>query len=63
MLLKIVRAGDPIVRTPAKPLALDDIASRDVQQLITSMRDTLRATPGSGLAAPQVGESVQLVVI
>jgi peptide deformylase len=34
-----------------------------VQLLIERMRATMRAAPGVGLAAPQVGEGVQLAVI
>jgi peptide deformylase len=63
MPLEIRRAGDPVLRQKARPLAPDEILGREVQQLVADMRDTLRATPGSGLAAPQVGESVQLIAI
>jgi len=34
-----------------------------MQQLIELMRETMRDAPGVGLAAPQVGESIQLAVI
>src|SRR3954467_12450179 len=61
--LEIVQVGHPVLRQRARPLALDELASPQIQQLIGDMRDTMRAAPGVGLAAPQIGESIQLVVI
>ena len=61
--LEIVQVGHPVLRQRARPLSLEELASPRIQQLIADMRDTMRAAPGVGLAAPQVGESIQLVVI
>ena len=61
--LDIVQVGDPVLRQRARPLALEELASPRIQQLIADMRETMRAAPGVGLAAPQIGESIQLVVI
>lgn len=61
--LEIVQVGDPVLRQIARPLSLDELASPRIQKLIEDMRDTMRAAPGVGLAAPQIGESLQLVVI
>jgi len=63
MKLKIVQAGDPVLRQSARPLSRDEVRSGSVQQLIELMRETMRDAPGVGLAAPQVGEPLQLVVI
>lgn len=63
MHLKIVQAGDPVLRQPARPLAADEITSAEVQQLIELMRETMRDAPGVGLAAPQIGLPLQLAVI
>jgi peptide deformylase len=63
MKLKIVQAGDPILRRTSRPLTADEIRSASVQHLIDLMRDTMRDAPGVGLAAPQIGESIQLAVI
>jgi peptide deformylase len=60
---KIVQVGDPVLRRQARELTPDEIASPAIQELIVGMRDTMRDAPGVGLAAPQVGESLQLVVI
>ena len=63
MLLKIVQAGDPVLREPARPLAPADLAKAEMQHLIELMRETMRDAPGVGLAAPQVGVPLQLAVI
>jgi len=63
LLLKIVQAGDPVLRQPARPLVSDEIHSRDIQELIEHMRETMQDAPGVGLAAPQIGLSIQLAVI
>ncbi len=63
MKLKIVQAGDPILRKQSRPLTKDEICSPSVQLLIEWMRDTMREAPGVGLAAPQIGKSLQLAVI
>ena len=62
-ILEIVQVGDPVLRQAARPLSLEELASDRIQQLIADMTDTMRAAPGVGLAAPQIGESLQLVVI
>lgn len=63
MRLKIVQAGEPVLRTAARKLSRDEIRSPETQQLIEWMRETMRDAPGVGLAAPQVGLSLQLAVI
>jgi peptide deformylase len=63
MRLKIVQAGEPVLREPAKPLTTTEIRCREIQQLIEWMRETMHDAPGVGLAAPQVGLSLQLAVI
>ena len=63
MLLKIVQAGDPVLRQMARPLSAQEIGSREICELIEAMKETMRDAPGVGLAAPQVGHSLQLAVI
>jgi len=63
MKLKIVQAGDPVLRKKGRELTKDEIRSPQIQQLIELMHITMRDAPGVGLAAPQVGVSIQLAVI
>ena len=63
MTLEIVQAGDPVLRRQSRPLTKDEIGSPEIQRVIGLMRETMREAPGVGLAAPQIGESIQLAVI
>lgn len=63
MKLKIVQAGEPVLRKRGRELTKDEIRSGQIQQLIALMLTTMREAPGVGLAAPQVGVSIQLAVI
>jgi peptide deformylase len=53
-------AGDPVLRQKAKKVKKIDAA---IEKLIDDMVDTMRAAPGVGLAAPQIGVSLRVVVI
>ncbi len=61
--LKIVQAGDPVLRQMGRALTAEEIAFPAIQDLIVLMRDTMRDAPGVGLAAPQIGLAIQLAVI
>jgi peptide deformylase len=63
MMLKIVQAGEPVLRRRTRELTPEEMTSPAVRQLIAFMRDTMRDAPGVGLAAPQVGVDVRLAVI
>lgn len=52
-----------MLRQRARELSRDEILSPKIQLLIELMRDTMRDAPGVGLAAPQIGESLQIAVI
>ena len=63
MTLKIVQAGDPVLRRQGRLLSKEEISSQRTQELIELMREAMREAPGVGLAAPQIGASIQLAVI
>ena len=63
MRLKILQAGEPVLRTQARPLTRQEISTDEIQRLIQDMRETMHDAPGVGLAAPQVGLPLQLTVI
>jgi peptide deformylase len=60
---KIAQLGEPVLRREARPLSPAEVRAPATQQLILDMIDTMRDADGAGLAAPQVYESIQLVVI
>ena len=63
MPLTIVQAGEPVLRRAARPLRPNEVRSREIRELIEQMKETMRAAPGVGLAAPQIGQGIQLAVI
>jgi peptide deformylase len=63
MRLKIVQVGEPVLRQRTRPLSADEIRSEAIRRLIDDMRETMYDAPGVGLAAPQVGFSLQLALI
>lgn len=58
-----MQAGEPVLRQVARNLTRAEIESDQIQSLIRDMRETMHGAPGVGLAAPQVGFSLQLAVI
>jgi peptide deformylase len=63
MILKIRSVGEPVLRSRAKLLRPAEIQLPSTRDLIAAMRETMQDAPGVGLAAPQVGVSLQLAVI
>ena len=56
----VLKMGDPRLLEPARPVG--DFASVELAQLIVDMKDTMRALNGAGLAAPQIGVGLQVVI-
>lgn len=59
MILQIRTLGDPVLKTPAKPVTTFD---RSLRALFEDMVETMYDAPGVGLAGPQVGLSLRLFV-
>ena len=56
----ILKMGDPRLLRVAPPVTQFD--TDELHLLITDMLDTMRAANGAGLAAPQIGVDLQLVI-
>ena len=59
-LLPIIHVPDPRLKQVSKPVAKVD---RSVAKLMNDMMDTMHDAPGIGLAAPQVGEFIRVIVV
>ena len=57
---EVLKMGDPRLLEPARPV--EDFASLELAQLIVDMHDTMRSLNGAGLAAPQIGVGLQVVM-
>ena len=60
---QIIRMGHPTLRKIADPYPADQIGSVEFNELLTDLKDTLAASGGIGLAAPQINQSVKVAVI
>ncbi|KAE9600516.1 putative peptide deformylase [Lupinus albus] len=59
----IVKAGDPVLHEPAREVEPNEIKSERVQNIIDDMIRVMRKAPGVGLAAPQIGIPLKIIVL
>lgn len=57
---EVLRMGDPRLLEPAR--SVDTFDTPELHALLTDMRDTMAALNGAGLAAPQIGVGLQVVI-
>jgi peptide deformylase len=57
---QIVTVPEPVLREKAKPVRK---ITPEIQSLIDDLIETMREAPGVGLAAPQVGLGIQVIVV
>jgi len=58
----ILKMGEPLLLQTAIQVSPDAIASNETQEIIQDLLDTMKDANGAGLAAPQIGVSLQIVV-
>ena len=56
----VLKMGHPLLRQVALPVTA--FGTREMLELVRDMDDTMRALNGAGLAAPQVGVSLRVVI-
>lgn len=54
--------GDAVLRTPCKPLTVDN-GLTFIDDLLVEMHDSMKAESGIGLAANQIGHSVRVFIL
>jgi len=57
---QVLKMGDPVLLQVAKPVEQFDTPV--LRELLLDMHDTMAALNGAGLAAPQIGVSLQVVI-
>lgn len=60
MILPVVAYGDPVLKAEAEDI---EQGQKGLEALIANMWETMYASEGVGLAAPQVGESIRLFIV
>ena len=60
MIRDVLRMGDPGLLAVASPV--HDFHSEELKQLLVDMRDTMAHLNGAGLAAPQIGVALRVVI-
>ena len=60
MIRDILRMGDPRLLATAKPVA--DPRAPEIKALVVDLFDTMSAADGAGLAAPQIGVDLRVVI-
>lgn len=56
----VLRMGDPRLLQRAAPV--ETVGTRELDELLRDMFDTMRALDGAGLAAPQIGVGLRVVI-
>ena len=60
MIRDVLRMGDPRLLAVATPV--EDFRSKELKDLLADMRDTMAHLNGAGLAAPQIGVGLRVVI-
>jgi peptide deformylase len=60
MIREVLRMGDPRLLELSQPVS--DFGSPELAALLQDLRDTMAAENGAGLAAPQIGVPLQVVI-
>ena len=60
MIRDVLKMGDPRLWRVSEPV--ERVGSRELEELLADMRDTMKAYNGAGLAAPQIGVPLRVVI-
>lgn len=68
MIREVLQLGNPQLRQIAKPIAINNVdgarlSAAELQNLAVDMLDTMQEEGGIGIAAPQIGVSLRVMVV
>lgn len=63
MLLPVTTEPNPILHQKGRDLTVAELATPEIKKLIKNMTETMYVKDGVGIAAPQIGQSMQICVI
>ena len=58
----VLLSGDPRLHLPSRPVPPSQFGGQALLALVHDLRDTMAARDGAGLAAPQIGVPLQVVI-
>ena len=61
--LNILINPNPVLRKKSIPVDLKQIADPDFKNLLSDMAETMLKKDGAGLAAPQIGKNIRVIVV
>lgn len=61
--LEILINPNPVLRKISEEIDLSELATPAMRQLFLDMEETMLKKDGAGLAAPQIGKNIRLIVI
>lgn len=62
-ILNVITNPNPILRKKSEEIKIEDLNNKDLQELMRDMVPTMLEKDGVGLAAPQIGKNIRLIVI
>jgi peptide deformylase len=62
-ILEIKTDPDPLLRKISPPIDKDTLSRKDFKQLCEDMSKTMQEKDGIGLAAPQIGRNIRMIVV
>lgn len=62
-LLDIILHPNPILRNKSREIEPEELTKSEMRQLLLDMEATMKQRDGAGLAAPQIGKNIRLIVI
>ncbi len=61
--MKVISIPHPLLRTKAEPVSPTDITLPAMQEFVHELIITMKDNRGIGIAAPQVGKSLRLIIV
>lgn len=62
-ILDITKYPDELLRQTSKEIPLADLKKAEMKELLANMKHTMMKLDGAGLAAPQIGLNIRLIVV
>lgn len=62
-ILNIIKYPDSFLRQKSKDFPIEKLKEKEIKELLEDMNKTMKELDGAGLAAPQIGQSLRIIVV